>query len=70
MDIKKFKSLGFWIGLVGIMLAVTGNEIGDFQTWTQLGQYLRNITRNPAIIAGLVMAFYGNWNNATKKGIN
>ena len=68
--IRKFKSLGFWIGLIGVILVATGNDIGDFQTWSDVGNYIVSVLQSPVMLTGVVLAIYSNWNNPTKKGLN
>ncbi|MEA4922136.1 MAG: phage holin [Eubacteriaceae bacterium] len=66
----KKKSIGFWIGILGVILATTGHAWTDFTTWPTFGQWFIEVFRNPATIIGIVLAVYGAWNNPTTKGIN
>lgn len=67
---KKYKSIGFWIGIAGVIITATGHNFGDFTTWASLGQWLLDCIANPATIIGIGMAVYGAWNNPTQKGVN
>lgn len=66
---KKYRSIGFWVGIMGVILTATGNEIADFTTWSALGQYVVDVLQNPCTLIGVVMAVYGAWNNPTEKGV-
>ena len=67
---KRYKSVGFWVGIIGIVLAVSGNQISDFTSWHILVLKIYEIVMNPATVFGIIMAVYGSWNNPTNKGIN
>ena len=63
---KKYRSIGFWVGIMGVILTATGNEIADFTTWSALGQY---VVKSAISLPVAVMAVYGAWNNPTEKGV-
>lgn len=67
---EKYKSIGFWLGIIGIILTTTGHTYTDFTTWTTFGQWFVDVFSNPATVIGVILAVYGAWNNPTAKGIN
>jgi len=67
---KKYKSIGFWVGILGAVLVATGSQISDFTTWGLLWTKIYDVAMNPATLIGIAMAVYGVWNNPSKKGLN
>ena len=67
---EKYKSIGFWLGIIGIILTTTGHTYTDFTTWPSLGQWFADVFSSPATVIGVILAVYGAWNNPTAKGIN
>lgn len=73
----RIKSLGFWIGLAGVVvspvLAYTGASLEDFTTWKSVGDAIYQALSNPYLFFSVVFAilgFLGVANDPNSKGLS
>ena len=66
---NRFKNVGLWIGLIGIVLTAAGIDPATLTSWDVLANNLLEIIRNPYMIVSVVMAVVGVFTDPTTPGI-
>lgn len=66
---KRYKNPYFYIGLFGVLLAATGQDLNTLTTWSAVGDLIINTFMNPATLVGVFLAGLGVFVNPTTKGV-
>ena len=66
---NRFRNIGFWVGLIGIVLTAAGIDPATLTSWDVLANNLLEIIRNPYMIVSVVMAVVGVFTDPTTPGI-
>ena len=69
MNTNRFKNIGFWIGIIGVVLTATGIEPSTLTSWNVLFDSLMEVIKNPYMIATIIMAVVGVFTDPTTPGI-
>jgi len=65
--LKRFESKGVLIGMLGIIIAVSGVTPENITSWPSLWDSFINIISNPFIIFSIALQIYAFLNNPTDK---
>lgn len=65
----RLKNPMFWIGLLGVILAAMGINPEMLTSWQAVSEAFKNLVSNPYMIACVVVAVVGVFNDPTTKGI-
>ena len=66
---SRYKNIGFWIGIIGVVLTAMNIDINTVNTWNALGMQIVEAVKNPSTVVGVIMALVGVYTNPTTKGI-
>lgn len=67
--IKRYKNVGFWIGLIGIVCTAIGIEPSTITSWDILLNNLMEVLKNPYMLVSVIMAITGVFVNPTTPGL-
>lgn len=69
MNIKRFKNIGFWIGIIGVVLTAAGIDPTTLTSWDILFNNLVAVVKNPYMLVTIAMAIVGVFTDPTTAGI-
>ncbi len=69
MNIKRFKNVGFWIGIIGVILTAAGIDPSSITSWSVLFNNILEVVKNPYMLITVVMAVVGVFTDPTTPGI-
>lgn len=69
MNIKRFKNVGFWIGIIGVILTAAGIDPSSITSWSVLFNNILEVVKNPYMLITIVMAVVGVFTDPTTPGI-
>lgn len=69
MNTKRFKNIGFWIGIIGVVLTAAGIDPTTLTSWDILFNNLVAVVKNPYMLVTIAMAIVGVFTNPTTAGI-
>jgi phi LC3 family holin len=65
----RFKNVGFWIGIVGIVLTAAGIDPASITSWDILFTNIVEVVKNPYMLVTIIMAVVGVFTDPTTPGI-
>ena len=63
--LQRLRSLPFWIGVVAIIITVSGINPENMTEWGILLENISDIFRNPFVLISIVAAVFSFYNNTT-----
>lgn len=69
MNTKRFKNIGFWIGIIGVVLTAAGIDPTTLTSWDILFNNLVAVVKNPYMLVTIAMAIVGVFTDPTTAGI-
>ena len=69
MNTNIFKNVGFWIGIVGIVLTAAGIDPASITSWDILFNNIVEVIKNPYMLVTIIMAVVGVFTDPTTPGI-
>lgn len=69
MNTNRFKNVGFWIGIVGIVLTAAGIDATTLTSWNLLFNSILDVLKNPYLLGCTILAVLGVVVNPTTKGL-
>lgn len=69
MNTNRFKNIGFWIGIIGVVLTAAGIDPTTLTSWDILFNNLVAVVKNPYMLVTIAMAIVGVFTDPTTAGI-
>lgn len=69
MNTNRFKNIGFWIGIIGVVLTAAGIDPTTLTSWDILFNNLVAVVKNPYMLVTITMAIVGVFTDPTTAGI-
>ena len=69
MKNTRFKNIGFWIGIIGVILTAAGIEPSTLTSWNVLFNNIVEVVKNPYMLITIIMAVVGVFTDPTTPGI-
>lgn len=69
MNTKRFRNIGFWIGIIGIILTAAGIDPSSITSWNVLFNNILEVVKNPYMLVTIIMAVVGVFTDPTTPGI-